>query len=97
MDQIIVTLLLLYFVPSIVALAREHTSKAGIIIANICFGWTFVGWVLTLVWAASSFDDPHKKVRLIDGRYVTDAELQQEYRRQKTNSARFWKAVNRGK
>ena len=44
----------LYFIPSIVALMREHPSRAGIIILNIFLGWTLVGWVVSLAWAASS-------------------------------------------
>jgi|KBSMisStaDraftv2_1062788.scaffolds.fasta_scaffold92492_3 hypothetical protein len=95
MNELVVALLLLYFVPSIVALSRGHTSKAGIIIANLFFGWSFVGWVITLVWASSYFDDPRKKVNLIGGRYVTDAELRQEYKQRQASRDRFWTAVGR--
>ena len=41
----------LYFLPSICAFARDHSSKAGILILNIFLGWTLLGWVVSLVWA----------------------------------------------
>lgn len=46
-------LFFLYFVPSFVALFRNHTSSAGIMILNLFLGWTFIFWVGALVWAAS--------------------------------------------
>lgn len=44
----------LYFIPTIVALMRDHRSKGGIIVLNILLGWTLIGWVVSLAWAASS-------------------------------------------
>jgi len=41
----------LYFVPSIVAAARQHRNGVPIGLLNIFLGWTFIGWVLALVWA----------------------------------------------
>ena len=41
----------LYFLPSICAFARGHSSKAGILILNIFLGWSLIGWVVSLVWA----------------------------------------------
>lgn len=43
-----------YWIPSIVAVKRGHASKGGIIALNFFFGWTFLGWVLSLVWALSN-------------------------------------------
>lgn len=44
--------LLIYFVPSIVVLCnKHHTNKAGVIIINVLLGWSFIGWVISLVWA----------------------------------------------
>ena len=44
----------LYFIPTIVALMRDHPSKGGIIVLNVLLGWTLIGWVVSLAWAASS-------------------------------------------
>ena len=43
-----------YWIPTIVAFFSKHPSKAGIFALNLFFGWTFVGWVVSLVWALSS-------------------------------------------
>jgi hypothetical protein len=49
-----------YFLPTIVALHWRHPSTLGIFILNLFLGWSVVGWVASLVWAASGprGDDP---------------------------------------
>lgn len=46
-------LVLLYFVPSFVAWARHHRNEGAIGVLNLFLGWTFVGWVVALVWAST--------------------------------------------
>jgi len=46
-------ILVLYFVPAIVAHSRKHPKRTAIRILNILAGWTFIGWVGALVWAYS--------------------------------------------
>ncbi len=48
--------LLLYFLPSIIAFKRQHSSRYGILIINIFFGWTFFGWIISLAWSVSKKD-----------------------------------------
>lgn len=43
--------ILIYFVPSIVASDRKHSKFTAILVLNIFLGWTFLGWVVALVWA----------------------------------------------
>ncbi len=43
--------LAIYFLPTIVAIARRKRNTLGIILLNILAGWTFVGWVIALIWA----------------------------------------------
>jgi cellulose synthase/poly-beta-1,6-N-acetylglucosamine synthase-like glycosyltransferase len=40
-----------YFLPFIVALLRNKSNTASIFILNFFLGWTFIGWVVALVWA----------------------------------------------
>lgn len=40
-----------YLVPSFIAACRHHNNEAAIVALNILLGWTFVGWVVALVWA----------------------------------------------
>ena len=40
-----------YLLPSIIAIATKKENKAAIIVLNIFLAWSFVGWVISLVWA----------------------------------------------
>ena len=46
-------LAIVYFIPSVVAYHRGHTSATGIMLLNIFLGWTVLGWIGALVWSAS--------------------------------------------
>lgn len=43
--------LALYFLPTIIAAIRRCNGILGIVLVNIFTGWTFVGWVVSLVWS----------------------------------------------
>jgi Superinfection immunity protein len=45
--------LLFYFIPAGVAAFREHHNFGAIFMLNLLLGWTFVGWVVALVWACT--------------------------------------------
>jgi len=46
---VIIIVLFIYFLPSILGWSK---ANAGAIIAlNVLLGWTFLGWVIALVWA----------------------------------------------
>jgi hypothetical protein len=47
-------LIVLYFIPALVAFDRRHCNKASILVLNLLLGWTFVFWVAALVWALTS-------------------------------------------
>ena len=49
--NILILLIILYFVPSIIALFRIHRDFLLIFFVNILIGWTFFGWLLVLFWA----------------------------------------------
>ncbi len=42
----------LYFLPTLIASHRGH-HVGGILVLNLLFGWTVVGWFLLLLWAIS--------------------------------------------
>ena len=48
-----ILLILLYLLPSAIAIHRGHGSVGGIITLNIVTGWTVIGWFLALLWALS--------------------------------------------
>jgi Superinfection immunity protein len=46
--------LLVYFLPTFIALMRGHHNTFAIVALNILAGWTFVGWVAALVWSLTA-------------------------------------------
>ena len=46
-------LILLYFLPTIIAAHHGH-SVAGVLLLNLLFGWTGIGWIALLLWALLS-------------------------------------------
>ena len=50
---IMVFMLLPYFLPTIIAMIRNHRSAGGIFALNFFLGWTLIGWIASLVWALS--------------------------------------------
>ena len=42
----------MYFLPSIIALAKSKRDLLAIFLLNCLLGWTVIGWVVALVWAA---------------------------------------------
>ena len=56
-------LLVIYFLPTIIAVTRKHKQVNPIIIINLFGGFTYVGYVIALAWAVSNDvneDDPYK-------------------------------------
>jgi hypothetical protein len=43
-----------YFLPTIVAIYRQHPNIAGILLLNLFLVWTLIGWVGALVWSVIS-------------------------------------------
>ena len=55
MKAVAFTLVLaLYFLPTIVALARSHHNAVAIFLLNLLLGWTGLGWIVALVWSATN-------------------------------------------
>jgi len=54
MMTFILALFLMYWLPTIVAIARHTHSALGIATLNFFFGWTVVGWLLALIWALAA-------------------------------------------
>jgi hypothetical protein len=43
---------LIYLLPTLIAFGREHPQRGLIVILNLIFGWTLLGWILIFLWAA---------------------------------------------
>jgi hypothetical protein len=44
----------MYFLPTIIAFARNKRDTTAILLLNVFLGWTMIGWVVALVWAAKT-------------------------------------------
>jgi T4 superinfection immunity protein len=44
----------MYFLPSIIALARSKRDILAIFLLNVFLGWSIIGWIVALVWAAKT-------------------------------------------
>jgi len=55
--------LAIHFIPTIIAVGKEHPSKGAIFAVNLFLGWTLLGWVGALIWALSS---PAKVQRVVE-------------------------------
>jgi len=53
--------LLLYFLPALVASQRRHKNRAAIGIMNLFLGWTGLGWIGALIWAATANTEGRKQ------------------------------------
>ena len=41
----------IYYIPAFVATSRKHPNELAIVVLNAIAGWTFLGWVGSLVWS----------------------------------------------
>lgn len=51
----------IYFGPSIIAAWRSHHQAAAVFALNLFLGWTFLGWVLALVWSLTATESKNKE------------------------------------
>ena len=42
-----------YFIPAAIAMKGAHPQAFAIVVLNLVAGWTFLGWVIALVWACT--------------------------------------------
>lgn len=54
--------LMLFFVPMFIACHRDHPNAVPITLINVLLGWTFLGWVIALVWACNATSPRFPKV-----------------------------------
>jgi hypothetical protein len=49
-----ISLIIGYWLPSFVAVARGHQSWWVIVMFNLSLGWTVLGWIFALVWSLTT-------------------------------------------
>ncbi len=79
--------ILIYNFPYLVAHYRKHVNEKALYVLNLLAGWTFIGWVVALVWAfvklqpknidgSSEADELKKYKELYDSGAITEDEFQ---------------------
>ncbi|ACF46640.1 superinfection immunity protein [Prosthecochloris sp. ZM] len=53
---VIISIMATYFLPTIIGFLRKQNNKTAILVLNLFLGWTFLGWVVSLVWAFKKSD-----------------------------------------
>jgi hypothetical protein len=44
----------MYFLPTIIALIKSKRDTVAILLLNLFLGWSVIGWIVALVWAAKN-------------------------------------------
>jgi 4-hydroxybenzoate polyprenyltransferase len=63
---IVGAMLLTYFLPSLIVYNRKPNNWLGVFALNIFLGWSFLGWVIALVWACSGESEVQQQRRVHD-------------------------------
>lgn len=54
MELALVLALLMYFIPTVIAFCRGHSSKWGIFVMNVLLGWSVIFWIWAFIWSLSN-------------------------------------------
>ncbi len=59
--------LVIYFIPSLIAVLRGHQNALAIFMLNLFLGWLFIGWVLAMIWACTEVfhRDSVQRIRIV--------------------------------
>jgi len=51
-----------YILPGIIASLRSHHNSVAIWVLTILAGWTFLGWLIALIWSLTNSTAPHQVI-----------------------------------
>lgn len=52
---VLLLLLVLYVLPTAIAVHRRHPQQTPIFVINLLLGWTLIGWAVALAWALFNY------------------------------------------
>jgi hypothetical protein len=52
----------IYSLPWAISVFNKHPAKVGILTLNLLLGWTFIGWIIALVWAVTKPQPPQQVI-----------------------------------
>jgi hypothetical protein len=65
----ILFMVLMYWLPTIIAIVRQVPSVLAIAMVNFLTGWTGIGWLAALIWSLAAQTRPHVVI-IENGRVV---------------------------
>ena len=82
----------IYFLPTYVAGKKDHSNFVIILIINLLFGWTLLGWLACIIWAcidtnsdetnninsSNKYEDLEKLQKLKENGIITETEYDSE-------------------
>lgn len=79
---------LIYLIPTIIAVKKSHPNKVAIILIDIFLGWSLIGWLGALVWACinpseektsgNKYENLNNLQRLKEQGVITEEEFENE-------------------
>lgn len=51
---VLFVIVFIYFLPTVIGMIRKKSNRGAIFLLNLFLGWTFIGWIVSLVWACTS-------------------------------------------
>ena len=60
---IIIFSIILFLLPIIIAISRNHPNKVAIILINVLVGWTGIGWLIALIWSVLAIPSERSEFR----------------------------------
>ncbi len=55
--MILIILAIIILIPYIIARKRKHQNQFAILVLSVLIGWSFIGWVVAMVWACTRVTD----------------------------------------
>ena len=77
----------IYLIPTYVAKRRDARNRTGLILLNLIFGWTGVGWIGSLIWALSAETEEQAKRKEIDYEMLARLRGTEDFQRNAPESA----------
>lgn len=64
--SIIAFFILMYWLPTVIAIVRQAHSALGVFLLNFFLGWTVLGWFFALIWSLAADNRVQQVVVRVD-------------------------------
>jgi len=57
---LLILIVIIYMLPTVIAIARDIPQRKAVAVVNIIFGWTLIGWIGAFIWALMAETAPEE-------------------------------------